>query len=78
MTSGKIKLLLMTLGAAALIATPALAATHHKGKASHTFVSEPQPDAANEIYGWDGRLLSTDPDPNIRVQLLRDQSQGGD
>lgn len=80
MTSGK--LLSAAVAIAALIATPALAA--HKGKhshsyrASHSYAAQPQPDAANEIYGWDGHLIGTDPDPNIRIQMLRDQSGGGD
>jgi len=82
MTTGK--LLSAAVAIAALIATPALAASTHKTKhsrsyrASHSYASEPQPDAANEIHGWDGQLIGTDPDPNIRIQMLRDQSRGGD
>lgn len=45
-----------------LIATPALAASGHKVQASHTYASQTQPDAANTIIGWDGRILGTDPD----------------
>ena len=82
MTSGK--LLSVAVAITALIATPALAASTHKAKhshsyrASHSYASEPQPDAAHEIHGWDGQLIGTDPDPNIRIQMLRDQSRGGD
>ena len=82
MNSSTIKLLLTVVGAAALITTPALAATVHKGKASHHYASDPGPDASQgqrspEVYSWDGRDLGTDPDPNIRFQLLRDQNWGG-
>jgi hypothetical protein len=77
MTSGK--LLSTAIALAALVGTPALAATVHKGKTSHAaYASQTQPDATNMIIGWDGRVLGTDPDPNIRFQLMRDQSQGGD
>jgi len=77
MISGK--LLSAGIALAALVVTPALATTVHKGKTSHAaYASQPQPDSAGMIIGWDGRLLGTDPDPNIRFQLMRDQSQGGD
>ncbi|HYC18942.1 MAG TPA: hypothetical protein VEC94_17180 [Pseudolabrys sp.] len=72
------RLLFAAVGAAAVIATPALATSSHKGKASHAYASQTQPDATNSIIGWDGRPLGTDPDPNIRFQIMRDQSQGGD
>lgn len=78
MTSTKMRLILVAAGAAALITTPALAASMHKGKALQAYASQTQPDAANTVIGWDGRVLGTDPDPNIRLQLMRDQSQGGD
>jgi hypothetical protein len=83
MSSSTIKLLSAAVSVAALIATPAFAATVHKGKASHhyaasgsdTYASQTQ--RPNEIYSWDGRDLGTDPDPNIRFQLMRDQNWGG-
>ena len=87
MTSEKIKLLAATVGVAALVATPVFAATIHKGKASHSdaasnvdaYASQAQrPYGGNTVYGWDGRVLGSDPDPNIRFQLLRDQNLGGD
>jgi hypothetical protein len=82
MSSSTIKILLTVVGAAALMTTPALAATVHKGKASHHYASDPNPFASQsqrppEVYSWDGRDLGTDPDPNIRFQLLRDQNWGG-
>jgi hypothetical protein len=82
MNSSTIKLLLTVVGAAVLITTPALAAKVHKGQASHHYASDPGPYASQgqrppEVYSWDGRDLGTDPDPNIRFQLLRDQNWGG-
>jgi hypothetical protein len=83
MTSGKIKLFSTALGVAALMATPALASSAHKAKArvrgSEAYASQPQPQPqqAHELYGWEGQLLGTDPDPNIRFQLQRDQNLGG-
>ena len=79
MSKSIIKLLPIVVGAAALVATPALAATH-KSKARHHYASEPaysQMQRSPEVYSWDGRDLGTDPDPNIRFQLLRDQNWGG-
>jgi len=60
------------------MASPALAASKtHKAKAKgyHAYASEPQ--QPHELYGWEGQLLGTDPDPNIRFQLQRDQNLGG-
>jgi hypothetical protein len=75
-----IKLLSIVFSAAALMATPALAATH-KSKGLHHYASEsayaPKTQRSPEVYSWDGRDLGTDPDPNIRFQLLRDQNWGG-
>jgi hypothetical protein len=77
MTSGK--LLSAGIALAAVVGTPAFATTVHKAKTSHAaYASQTQPDYGGMIIGWDGRLLGTDPDPNIRFQLMRDQSQGGD
>ena len=62
------KLLPIVFSAAALTATPALAATH-KNKAMHHYASDPayarQIQRPPEVYSWDGRDLGTDPDPNI-------------
>jgi hypothetical protein len=77
------KLLPTAVSVAVLIATPALAATVHNGKASHHHAASgsdayaSQTQRPNEIYSWDGRDLGTDPDPNIRFQLRRDQNWGG-
>jgi hypothetical protein len=83
MISGTIKLLSAVASVAVLTATPALAATVHKGKTPHHYArSGSDAYAAQgrqpiEIYSWDGRDLGTDPDPNIRFQLMRDQNWGG-
>ena len=66
------------IAAASLLATPAFAAKASKKKmaAPKAHVSQPQrPDA---VYSWDGRYLGSDPDPNIRFQLMRDQNQPPD
>lgn len=83
MTLSTIKRLSAAVCVAALIATPALAATVHKAKAPHHYAASgssayaSQIQRTNEIYSWDGRDLGTDPDPNIRFQLMRDQNWGG-
>ena len=83
MISSIVKRLSAAVCVAALIATPALAATVHKAKASHHYAASgsgayaSQIQRPNEIYSWDGRDLGTDPDPNIRFQLMRDQNWGG-
>jgi hypothetical protein len=77
MSSSTIKLLSTVVGAAALITTPALAATVHKGKALHHYASDPGPYASQSQRPPGGRDLGIDPDPNIRFQLLRDQNWGG-
>jgi len=67
------------IGAAALLATPAFAAktTKKKGAAPKAAVSQTHR-SPNGVYAWDGRYLGSDPDPNIRFQLLRDQNQPPD
>jgi hypothetical protein len=78
MTSNKVKLLSAVVAAAALMASPALAASKtHKPKAKGYYAYASQPQQAHELYGWEGQLLGTDPDPNIRFQLQRDQNLGG-
>jgi len=60
------------------MASPALAASKtHKAKAKGYHAYASQPPRAHELYGWEGQLLGTDPDPNIRFQLQRDQNLGG-
>ena len=80
MNTKTIRLLPIIFSAAALMATPALATTH-KSKGLHHYASAPayapHTQRTPEVYSWDGRDLGTDPDPNIRFQLLRDQNWGG-
>ena len=81
MKSDKIKLLSVVVGAAALIATPALATKAHKKKAAAHDAYRSQAEPINEgkaIYSWDRRYLGWDPDPNIRFQIMRDQNQPKD
>jgi len=79
MIADKIKILSAGVAAVALIATPAFAAKVHKGKVSGSAAyASSQSYGARTIVGWDGRVLGTDPDPNIRFQLMRDQTLGGD
>jgi len=51
---------------------PAEAAKHSKKKTpvpkNDTLQIQPP------IYGWAGQYRGTDPDPNIRFQLMRDQN----
>jgi hypothetical protein len=79
MISNKVKLLSAVVAAAALMASPALAASKtHKAKMTYSNAYAFQPQQARELVGWEGQYLGTDPDPNIRFQLLRDQNLGGD
>lgn len=73
MKTNTIKLLPIIFSAAALMATPALATTHYASEPAYSSQMQRSP----EVYSWDGRDLGTDPDPNIRFQLLRDQNWGG-
>ncbi|MFY9598617.1 MAG: hypothetical protein WB540_08870 [Pseudolabrys sp.] len=81
MVSAKLKLFSAAVGAAALIATPALASKAHKRKAPDPSAHASKTERAyggNAIYSWDGRYRGTDPDPNIRFQLMRDQNLPND
>jgi hypothetical protein len=87
MTSEKFRLLSTFVGVVALMATPALANSAHKAKplrpdaamSADAYASQAQqPYESKTIVGWEGQALGTDPDPNIRFQLMRDQNLGGD
>ena len=78
MTSNKVKLLSAVVAAAALMASPALAASKtHKAKAKYSDAYASHPQQALELYGWEGQLMGTDPEPNIRFQLQRVLNLGG-
>ena len=72
MTAGQIKVLAVAAGLAALIAAPAHAenVTRKRTPAPRVVASQIQA----PIYGWAGQYRGTDPDPNIRFQLMRDQN----
>ena len=79
MISRNITFVSAIIGAAALLATPAFAAKASKKKGAapkaHMSQTHRSPDG---VYAWDGRYLGSDPDPNIRFQLMRDQNQPPD
>jgi opacity protein-like surface antigen len=70
MMAGKLRIFSAAAIAAALLAGPAEAAKHSKTPMPKTDTSQIQP----PIYGWAGQYRGTDPDPNIRFQLMRDQN----
>ena len=72
MKTGKIKVFSAAVGVLALIAAPAQAGNVSKKKTSAPRAHTSQSQAP--IYGWAGQYRGTDPDPNIRFQLIRDQN----
>jgi hypothetical protein len=72
MMSNKFSIPAVAVAVAALLAGPAEAARR-------TNKRPPTPNTENlqvqrPIYGWAGQYRGTDPDPNIRFQLMRDQN----
>jgi hypothetical protein len=81
MMSRKTKIIAAATGAVALIVTPALASKTSKTKVSGSQAQASRSQPAHDVkrvYGWDGRYLGADPDPNIRFQLMRDQNMPPD
>ena len=77
MLSRTMKLALIAVGTATLIANPAFARTAQKRVlANEAFASVSEmPGSFNGVFtvvGWDGRVAGADPDRNIRFQLMRD------
>jgi hypothetical protein len=77
MLSRAMKLALIAVGSATLIANPAFARTTPKNvSANEAFASVSQmpgsPGGVYMVVGWDGGVVGTDPDRNIRFQLMRD------
>ena len=77
MLSRTMKLALVAVGSATLIANPASARTAPKHVlATEAFASVSEmPGSLGGVYtvvGWDGRVVGADPDRNIRFQLMRD------
>ena len=67
------KQVILLTALATLIATPALAKTHHNGQNAMAFVGE-SPDAVNQY----GKVVGQDPDPNVRLQLRKTAGAGHD
>jgi hypothetical protein len=77
MLSRAMRLALIVVGCATLIANPAFAGTAPKKvSANNAFASVSQmpgsPGGVYMVLGWDGRVVGTEPDRNIRFQLMRD------
>ena len=81
MISRKVNLLSIVVGAAAMIATPALASTAHKraplateayASADKAYGANAQASSGNTVVRWDGRMMGGDPDANVRFQLMLD------
>lgn len=73
MMAGNLKSLSVAIAVATLMAGAAQADKISKKKTprpkAQTMQVEPP-----VIYGWAGQYRGTDPDPNIRFQLMRDQN----
>jgi len=77
MLSHTMKLALVAVGSATLIANQASARTAPKHvSATEAFASVSEmPGSLGGVYtvvAWDGRIVGADPDRNIRFQLMRD------
>jgi hypothetical protein len=72
MTADQIKVLSVAISLAVLLATQAQAENVAKRKTPAPRMVTSQTQAP--IYGWAGQYRGTDPDPNIRFQLMRDQN----
>jgi hypothetical protein len=72
MMARQITVLSVAAGLAVLTVMPALAERVAKKKTPAPQVVTAQTQAP--IYGWAGQYRGTDPDPNIRFQLMRDQN----
>jgi hypothetical protein len=72
MIAGQIRVLSVAVVLAPLIVAPAQAENVAKKKTPAPRVATSQTQAP--IYGWAGQYRGTDPDANIRFQLLRDQN----
>jgi hypothetical protein len=62
------KKLVTALALSAFAATPAFAATHHRAHAAPDAYAAADP---NVVF-VDGIVVGADPDPNIRLSLIRD------
>jgi hypothetical protein len=70
-----IKLTLLAAMGAALLAVPASAQPSHR-RAAHTFQYSPAPGVfQNDTVSRGGQYLGQDPDPNVRGEILKDDSE---
>jgi len=70
-----IKLTLLAAMGAALLAVPASAQPSHR-RAAHTFQYSPAPGVfQNDTVSRGGQYLGQDPDPNVRGEILKDNSE---
>jgi hypothetical protein len=70
-----IKLMLLAAVGGALLAAPASAQPNHR-RAAHTFQYSPAPGVfQNDTVNQGGQYLGRDPDPNVRSQILKDDSE---
>jgi patatin-like phospholipase/acyl hydrolase len=61
------KKLVTALALSAFAAAPAFAATHHRAHATQdAYAADPT------VVIVDGKVVGADPDPNVRLSLLRD------
>jgi len=72
MVAGHMKVISVAVGLAALMSASAQADNADKRKRPAPRAVTAQTQAP--IYGWAGQYRGTDPDPNIRFQLMRDQN----
>ena len=71
-----IKLALLAVAGTTLLAAPASAAQPHRRPAAHALHYSPAPGVfQNDTVIEGGQYLGRDPDPNVRGQLLKDDSE---
>jgi hypothetical protein len=68
------KKLVTALALSAFAATPAFAATHHRAHAAQDAYAAADP----YTVIVDGKVVGADPDPNIRLSLIRDSGLQAD
>jgi hypothetical protein len=71
-----IKLMLLAAVGAALVAVPASAQPTNHRRPAHTFQYSPAPGVfQNDTVTLGGQYLGRDPDPNVRGEILKDDSE---
>lgn len=68
-----LKTILSVVGIAAMVASPAFAKTrNHVQAQAQTQVEQPAAAPSTTVVAPNGRVIGTDPDINVRSELLRD------